>query len=1196
MAITYTQDQQKVIDLHNSNILVSAAAGSGKTAVLVERIIQMICNEEQPVDIDRLLIVTFTKAAAAEMRERIAASVAAKLLEKPESEHLQRQSALLHNAQITTIHSFCQFLIRNHFNEIGLDPAFRVADPGEIKLLSQEVMEELFEEEFQKEDQNFHDCIEFFCPDGKERKLEKYILNLWEYASSMPWPEEWLKERKKDYEDAEESTFAQTKCGLFMQQMIHRLLKGCLEKYKRAIKICEAPAGPYMYGEMMEKEAEQIEALLSYQQPEVLETKIEAVETGRLSSKKDDSVDPALREQAKALRDAAKDILEGIKKDYFETPLSVAMRQASMCVQPVSKLIDLCISYNHKMKEKKAQKKLVDFSDMEHYALDILLHREDGRVVPSAVAVEYRQYFHEVLTDEYQDSNLVQEYLLQAVSGEDDGKFNRFMVGDVKQSIYRFRLARPELFLEKYHTYEEEGKCQRIDLSKNFRSRKQVVDTVNEIFSAVMSEENGGIVYDEHAALYPGAQYPENKGCESEMWLIEDPGKEDELGKKKTEALFIAGRIKKLLQEYEVTDKQTGILRPVTLRDMVILLRSGSGYDEEFKEVLEEEGIPVFITSKTGYFETTEIKTLLQFLRVIDNPIQDIPLFGVMKSVFGGFSEEEIANIRIENKDVSLYEALSLCEEKKAVDFVKMLNRYRDYAVYMPIRELLQTLIEEFHYLHYVAALPAGAKRKSNVEMLLTKASDFELTSYHGLFHFVRYIEKLDKYEVDYGEADNVDENADVLRIMTIHKSKGLEFPVTFVAGLGKQINMSDVKERVLIDADFGLAVNYVDAKRRIRNKTLRHILIAQKQRADALAEELRVLYVALTRAKEKLIMTATMVKAEENWEKAKAEKCDCLSYVDYWKTRCLIDFMLPILPNTGVKVQLADLSLLGENELQEQLSFAEKREKLKHAEEYADADILQLLQDKFSFRYPHKELEKLYTKTTVSELKIAAMSDSDEAAYHQFEEKEIVPYIPLFKREEEAVSGTVRGNAFHRAMEILDFDRLFAGFFDNTCPQNYEDFLKGIKEKELEQILREQLEAYVEKKRLQQVYYEALSLRKLTKFLMSDLAYRMWRAHRNNELYREQPFVLGVEATRLKEEFPKEERVLIQGIIDVFFVEQEEIVLLDYKTDKIGSMKDLWARYSTQIDYYKEAIERLMRKKVKEAYLYSFSLEKYED
>ena len=1196
MGISFTPEQQQVIQLHNCNILVSAAAGSGKTAVLVERIVQMVCDSQHPVDIDRLLIVTFTNAAAAEMRERISAGIAAKLQENPEDEHIQKQATLLHNAQITTIDSFSLFLIRNHFNEIGLDPAFRVADEGEIKLLSQDVLQELLEEKYAAKDEAFTYCVEYFCPGGREKVLEEHILNLSRYAASFPWPEEWLLARKEDYAAGDVEALLQSDYGKYLYDYIKKMLAGCYEKLKEVQQLCESPDGPYMYGELVDNELEQLEKVCGCETLVELSERVPSISFGRLPSKKDESVSVEKRELAKELRSQVKETLQKLSESFFITPLLLAVEQAKECAAPVSTLIDLVLEFDRRMKEKKQERKLIDFSDMEHYALEILLEREGEIIRPSHVALEYRQYFHEILIDEYQDSNLVQEYLLKAVSGEEDGCFNRFMVGDVKQSIYKFRLARPELFLEKYDTYSDNGDCRRIDLSKNFRSRSQVVDTVNDVFSRIMSKQIGGIDYDDKAALYVGASYPENDACDSELLLIQKPAKEDELGAKETEALAIAERIRELKQSYKVTDKATGDLRPVRFSDMVILLRSNSGWDEEFKRVLEAEGIPVYITSKTGYFAATEVQELLQFLRVLDNPLQDIPLYGVMKSVFGGFSEEEIACIRGGRKGCSLYEAACAYAEGKLQEklqkFLQIIKQYRDYTTYLPIRDLLQRIVTDFDYLNYVTALPAGSKRRANVEMLFTKASDFEKTSYFGLFHFIRYMEQLEKYDVDYGEADTLDENADVVRIMSIHKSKGLEFPVTFVSGLAKRFNMQDTNQSLIVDMDLGLATDYVNPVKRIRNKTLRRAVLSRKMREDNLAEELRVLYVALTRAKEKLIMTGVLENAGEKWELLQLTGKESLSYPDFIEAGSYLDFLLPIMGQSRVTVTVTNTESLCGERVREQFALLDRKVMLEHAAQYADEEILQRIRQQFAYEYPFQSLQGLYTKTTVSELKHAAMAQKDEAAFHAFEEKEVVPYIPKFRREQEAVSGTVRGNAYHRVMELLDFEGLLGKMFAEF-PKDYETYRStlpgaGV----LAQALRDFVQNETASLRLSEEYAAAIRIPKILRFLESEVAYRMWAASRRGELYREQPFVLSIPARRLSEEFPEKETVLIQGIIDVFWIEKGEIVLLDYKTDVIGSLEDLWNRYAVQLDYYEEALTRLMVLPVKEKVLYSFYLE----
>ena len=1253
MGFKYTEDQQKVISLRNRNILVSAAAGSGKTAVLTERIVDRLKSKEEKIDIDRLLIVTFTNAAAAEMRERIRIKIMECLDEDPENEHLQKQASLIHNAQITTIDSFCLFVIRNNFNDIGLDPGFRIADEGELKLMKQDVLDALLEEEFEKASEDFLYCVDCYSTGNNETILEENIKKLYEFSMSYPWPEEWLKERVDDYHIESVEQLEQSDWGKLAAESNSRTIKDCLERIEQAIHVCEQPDGPYMYGELLETEREMLEKLSGVETLSEMETAIEKIQFGRLPSKKDDSVSAAKRENVKNIRAEIKDTIQGIKEKYFFQSLEKSAEQCKACERAVCELLRLTLLFKQKLDEKKREKNIIDFSDMEHFALNILLERkEDGSVVPTKTALDYRAYFEEIMIDEYQDSNLVQEYLLQSISGEDDGNYNRFMVGDVKQSIYKFRLARPEIFMEKYHQYTlTDGEKQRIDLHQNFRSRRQVVDSANYVFYQTMGQELGGIDYDDNAALYFGASFlpelPEDADWDddTELLLVEKPEKDTELSVKESEAYAIAKRIKELLKENLVTDKETGELRKATYKDIVILLRTNSGWDEEFKKVFQEEGVPAYITSKTGYFQTTEIQTLLQFLRVLDNPRQDIPLFGVLHSVFGGFSEEETAQIKIATegkvkKDALFYDRLSWIAEKqgqgiqltekdeatisvslleKVLFFLEKLDRYRQMVAYKPIHELLQTILTENNYLLYVAAMPSGEQRKANVEMLLEKAAAFEQTSYHGLFHFIRYIEQMEKYDVDYGEAGTLEEEADVVRIMSIHKSKGLEFPICFVAGLSKKFNMQDTTKPLIADVDMGIGTDFIDPKLRIRNKTLRKNVMAGKMRLDNVAEELRILYVALTRAKEKLIMTGTIDKP--------VEKISALSYLLMHKEALLpysvlasagsyMDFILAacirhpkmqeILQENGLdsgtgsiegvvtaplKIQIIGTEDLVKAEVEEQVTFEGKREQLNMLSDMVekiskkenkeqqesikskmnlDKTLYDDLKERFSFVYPYENLADLYTKTTVSELKKAGQNEEMDFSFHLIEEEEIVPYIPAFMKEKEEVSGTTRGSAMHKIMELLDFEKVSDKV--GVLKTMEEEFQDG---------------------RLSEEFKAAIRVDKVAAFLKSDLCRRMKEAQQNGLLYREAPFVYGIRANRLNAKFPEEETVLVQGIIDVYFEEDGSLVVADYKTDVVEREEELIQRYRAQLDYYAEALERLTGKSVKEKVIYSFYLGK---
>lgn len=1260
MGVVYTEDQQKVIDLRDRNILVSAAAGSGKTAVLTERIMARLKDEKDRLDIDRLLVVTFTNAAAAEMRERIRQKIMECLEREPGNEHLQKQATLIHNAQITTIDSFCLFVIRNNFNDIGLDPGFRIGDEGELKLMKQDVLAELLEEKFAQAEEEFLYCVECYSTGSRETLLEENILKLYEFSMSYPFPEEWLEEREADYHIESVEELEGSALGRAAVLANSRTIRDCIESIGQAIRICEQPDGPYMYGELLEKEREMLLRLSGTGTLSEMETAIEKIRFDRLPSKKDDSVSPLKRENVKEIRNRIKENIQDIREKYFFQPLTKSVEQSRACERAVRQLTRLTIAFKRKFDERKREKNLIDFSDMEHFALDILIKRgENGELIPTATAMDYRAYFKEIMIDEYQDSNLVQEYLLSSISGEAEGNYNRFMVGDVKQSIYKFRLARPEIFMEKYMEYDTtDSKRQRIDLHQNFRSRKEVIDSVNFIFYQLMGRELGGISYDEKAALLFGADFlpglPES--CEwdddTELLLVEKPGKEDELSAKMSEAYAIAKRIKRLLKENQVTDKESGKLRPVSYKDIVVLLRTNSGWDEEFRKVFSEEGIPSYITSKTGYFKTTEIQTVLQFLRVLDNPLQDIPLFGVLHSVFGGFDEEETALIKVltdgkveksalfferlqymavgMQEDLPEKEAEESALQEKAKCFLDKIDRYRDMVSYLSIHELLQMILSENNYFLYVTALPGGEQRRANVAMLLEKAIAFEQTSYHGLFHFIRYMEQMEKYDVDYGEAGTFEEEADVVRIMSIHKSKGLEFPICFVAGLSKKFNMQDTTKPLIADIDMGIGTDFIDPKARICSKTLRKNVMAGKMRLDNIAEELRILYVALTRAKEKLILTGCVDKPPEKISALSTlltHKETLLPYGTVAGAGSYMDLLLAALirhpamqkimqengieggNETGselfgkefgemrkapVKIELIGTEELVKTEVEEQVLFTGRKEKLENfqslwelqdkekyltekpslesqgnmPETLIDKELYVNLKEKFSFVYPYENLSGLYTKTTVSELKKAGQNEELDFSVHLIEEEEVVPYIPGFMKEAEEVSGTTRGSAMHKIMELLDFGTVTdrAGILA-------------------------QMEAERKEGRLSEEFYDAIRVGRIEVFLKSDLCKRMRIADEKGLLYRESPFVYGISAEHLNRKFPKEETVLIQGIVDVYFEEEGELVVADYKTDVVKEEKELIERYQVQLDYYAEALEKLTGKSVKEKIIYSFYL-----
>lgn len=1211
MGMSWTPEQKQVIELRGRNILVSAAAGSGKTAVLVQRIINIITDREKPVDIDRLLIVTFTNAAAAEMRERIGAAIERALEENPQNEHLMRQLTLIHNAQITTIDSFCLYVIRNYFYEIGLEPNFRIADEGELKLLKEDVLKELLEQNYEESRPEFLSFVENYAFGRNDEALDGMILSLYEFSRSYPWPDEWLLGCADGYHITTEDEFSGAPFLEQLAQTIRSCAADLVSLMERAVILCEGD-GPSMYEKTIRDDLDQYRYIAGQQTFRGLYESINALKYARMPSSRGFDGDAAKLELVKSLRNTAKDTVKKIKAQYFYCPIEQMIENLKKTEPMAKELVRLSTCFSELFAEKKRRKNLVDFHDLEHFALDILVDRKTKE--PKKAAEEFRDAYEEIMIDEYQDSNYVQETLLRAVSREARGSNNIFMVGDVKQSIYRFRLARPELFMEKYDTYTtQESDRQRIDLHRNFRSRREALTFTNDIFYRIMQKDLGNVAYDDQAALYPGAEFldlADNMAAaevlltDSGEELFAQSGFED---KRMLEAKMISQRIRRLRDEHLVTDRETGKLRPVRYSDIVILLRSLSGWADVIASVLNADGIPAHSVSSTGYFSSVEVQTVLSMLRILDNPRQDIPLAAVLRSPIAGMSDEELAKIRLTDRECSFHECvLKKCRllseqtgemepyEQKLFRFFRMYQNMRKAVPDTPVHELIEILLKETGYGSYAAAMPAGKRRQANLFMLVEKASAYENTSYKGLFHFVRYIDELQKYDIDFGEADLTGENEDVVRIMSIHKSKGLEFPIVFVSGMGKQFNRQDTKSRLILHPEHGIGLDCIDGARRLRTPTIVKKALARQIELENTGEELRVLYVAFTRAKEKLIVTADRKDAQSFLEKEKEYALltgwqGALSYLLRAGAAGYLDWIIPAVCSYGEKYQVrfvpaAEL-VTGEIGIQAKEAF--EKENCFHAVSNADEEDRKKFDDIFSFRYPNEAQISKKNKYSVSELKHRSMrqlaQQEEEELYPVFSEEDIIPYIPAFARrkegmEEAANIGALRGTAVHRVMECYRFD--------------------------LPDTPAEQIEAMLKSGKITKETKELVIPGQIEKFLRSDLARRMGAAEAAGRLYREKPFVMGFRGEELARfgfgdctEQKCGDLTLIQGIIDAFWLEEDGIVLLDYKTDHVDSAKQLKDRYGAQLMLYGEALNRIFAQdgkdtlRVKECLLYSFRL-----
>ena len=1256
----WTSDQQQVIDKRDDNILVSASAGSGKTAVLVARILAYITDAIQPVDIDRLLIVTFTKAAAGEMRERIGKAISDALLGDPDNEHLQRQASLIHNAQITTIDGFCSYIVRAYCHTIDLEPGFRVADEGEVKLLRADVLKEILEELHGQEDpakkQKFEDFVESFATGKTDRAVEDVILKLFDASESQPWPFKWLEECRSD--NAAGSFEEMSRTGWMKSYMrdADLLISDGLSLTEKNMELCDRPDGPSAYFPAAEADRRffaELSELAGYgERHEYMHTDF-AGKMVKLSAKRPSAgEDPALRELFKANRAESKKIREELQNEIYVYAPDEVLRAMQSNEPILNTLIDVTNLFRDRYAQKKRERKIVDFADLEHFTLRILRKEDGSRTEP---AKELARRFREVMCDEYQDSNYLQEAILTAVSRIEDGQNNYFCVGDVKQSIYGFRHARPDLFMKKFHDYAREGDEKpdreaeawksthlphltgtRIDLRKNFRSRHEVLDIVNGIFRQVMISGVGGVDYDDDASLVCGAGYPEADHGEfyTEV-LMAMTHEEDSSGEyllddrssaagRELEARMIADRISNLVRHEEIYDTNSGRMRKVEYRDIVILLRSMRGWADTFVNILEQQGIPAYSTAKSGYFSALEVMTILNYLAIVDNPEQDIPYTSILRSPIVGLTAEELAKVRCacgspaDNKDAR-YLSMAECTRRyaagqaddtesslrdKLTEFLDVYNAVRNSVSYTPIHELIWTILTGTGYLDYVSALPGGAQRSANLRMLTEKAIAYEETSYVGLFNFIRYINNLQKYDVDAGEVSVLGENENVVRIVSIHKSKGLEYPVVFAAGNSKAFNRRDLNASLLIDQEYGLAADYVDFNARVRIPTIKKTAVRKKILRENSGEEMRVLYVALTRAKQKLILTGT-IKDEESWEKIKNMQAP-LREVPFPENYLLkssnpnvflipaIDRMIARAKAEGipcpVNIILVSPADLVREELVEQSRFDESLHILGNADGSIvfDPEIRKTIDERFSYVYPWQGRENVPAKVSVSELKHGQFVDED--AEERFPEPEIVPYIPQFVNDktETTMSGndenaaTIRGTAYHRIMELLDYGRTT-------------EILKGTEGDEREkdiliQELTEQIDGFTASKRMLREEADLVNVRDIGIFVRSSLGKRMAAAFAQNKLYREQPFTLGVGASEINPEYPDEEQILVQGIIDAFFYEGESIVLVDYKTDRVSRLDELKKRYQVQLDSYEEALSRVTGYPVSQKIIWSFA------
>ncbi|WP_138419745.1 helicase-exonuclease AddAB subunit AddA [Aquibacillus sediminis] len=1231
----WTKEQEQAIYTSGSDILVAAAAGSGKTAVLVERIIQKLLNRDNPVDIDSLLVVTFTNAAAQEMRNRVGQALEAALEANPSSTHLKKQLSLLQRASISTLHSFCMDLVRRYAYLLDIDPGFRIADDIEADMIRQEVLEDLFEEWYGKEgeeQQAFFAVVDRFSNDRSDLEVEELILQLYDFATQNPWPNQWLEQMADMYaipEDIDESSIEWLK---LLKREVTSQLQAIRAEAEAALEVTREPDGPYHYAEAIDADFAMIDeasAKLTMSWDDVQEVftngKFKAL------SRKKVECDEAKKEQVKDLRKKYKKRWEDLTKDWFSRKLSSYLEDMRALYPTIKQLTILVKEFKRRYGQQKKEKALVDFSDLEHHALEILLDDKstDTNLIPSDVAQELQKRFSEILVDEYQDTNLVQETLISLLADQ-QGNGNRFMVGDVKQSIYRFRHAEPSLFINKYKQFSSEDvPAKRIDLARNFRSREQVLSATNYIFRQLLNEEVGEMNYEKDAELiYSNTIYDQLTldDTDAELLIIDRETTEEEsqeeasgeesfedLEKAQIEARAYSKMIRKWIghdQEapMQVVDKGTDTQRDLQYRDIVILLRSMT-WAPTITEELKQQGIPVYAELSSGYLEAIEIKIMISLLKVLDNPKQDIALASVLRSPIVGLDEEDLAQIRLAKKRTSYYEALTTFakqteneEKKRQVEqFLTQVKDWRLRARQGSLSELIWHIYRETGYYDFVGGIPGGRQRQANLRALYDRARSYEATSFRGLFRFLRFIERMEENGDDLGAARALGEQEDVVRIMTIHKSKGLEFPVVILGAMDKQFNQQDLRQKYLLHKDLGFGSKYIDPNKRIMYPTLAYHALKQAKQRELWAEEMRVLYVAMTRAKEKLVMVgnvASFEKKQEKWNQVidhhdwvlpPHHRLDAKTYLDWVGPALIRHQQNNALRTIDVNVQVPEDIREDSSKWRVQLihgshytNMDEEQEREEQAMqqtiqewtpmENADATLDEEVEKRLNYTYPHYHASIYRAKQTVTEIK-RQREVKDEYSDLTLVQPYQAPIVkrPAFMQKEKKMTAAEKGTVMHTVMQHLPLTKKWSSTEIN-----------------------EHVQHMVTKEILTQEEADVVDVTAITQFFETEIGQLMIQS---NEVHREVPFSFTLEANEVYTNWEDEtdERVFIQGVVDCLIPVENGWILLDYKTDTVPSdmtpelEQQLKQRYQVQLDLYTRALEDIWKQPIKQKYLYFF-------
>lgn len=1206
--MAWTNEQQAAIDSRGQTLLLSAAAGSGKTAVLVERIIRRLLDKEYPIDITELLVVTFTKAAAAEMRDRIGTALM-KALSETKDPRVERQLALLPSAQISTLHAFCQHVIRKYFYTIDLDPAFSIAGEEELNLLRRQVLEDVFLSYYEDDEKAsiLYPLADMFGSDRGDDILMDTVSRMYTYARSLAWPEHWLKEAARAYDVAPDAAIDDMVWAGPIKDAVRRILEEDAHLYDGVLyhlrqREAFAPACDTFVAEQAAlRQAAQARSWND------LSRFVRAIDFPRLKSlRKLSDDDKAVWERCKKVRDdVKKDVIKTLQSVYFSATPEEWLDGMRAMKPVMDGLVTLTLDFAKAYGAAKKEKGWIDFSDLEHFCLQILLAPDASpeHPVPSAAAEELRSQYEEVFIDEYQDTNGVQELITRLVSGED----NRFMVGDIKQSIYRFRLADPTLFLEKYQSFSRDEKAvQRcIDLGRNFRSVPVVLDAVNAVFSRAMTAEAAGMDYGEREKLYAGRQAPDDErwiGGPVEVDIVPTPSdEEDDDGSTafEKECRFIAGRIGELLASGRMAARKDGTLEPLSYRHIVVLLRSMAGKADVLIQALQEGGIPSYAEQSGGYFAAVEVQVMLALLRCIDNPEQDLAMAAVLRSPLVGLDETALAGVRLAG-DGTLWQNLpafvaslpdGVDEKEDLQQFMAAFDSWRTYSRRHGVAELLQRLYDDTAYVDFVGAMPGGDVRQANLKALYDRARQYEEAGFRGLFRYLQLMDKMKEDGLDLAPAKVVSEKEDVVRIMSIHKSKGLEFPVVFVADMGKAFNRRDTQDQILFHNRLGIGLKQYDPEWRMSYPTLIWSGIAAQLRWEGTAEEERILYVAMTRARDQLILTGHSSHIDRDWQRwtSHLNPAQAKSYFDWVMPAALApfgakadaDYARPGAAWQDAVWQVRIAKAVPAGTVEEGAYDGEPRLEALRRGDLTGTPVPSWLDEQLSWQYAYPQAVRTAAKFSVSEVKrryqeLHSDELQDEAALSvpaaavippaPGEDDAFAALPPWLAGEEAAVSGAQRGMALHKALQYI------TPAADQTTAT-----------------LRREIDAFVRQGLLSREEAKLVYVPVLAAFCQSDIGRRMAESP---ELHREYPFTVLLAGGDPLPETETGEQILIQGVIDCLFREDDAWILVDYKSDRLETADAFRRRYAVQLALYKRAVEQITHRPVEETYIYSLHLQ----